>query len=68
MLSSKLFPWQKNEKKSTILKNENNEKLIQELRFEGINDSNILSAIRMGPRELFTEKLKSPSDSSLLCP
>ena len=56
MFSSKLFPWQKNKKKSTILKNEKNEELIQELRFEGITDSKILSAIRMVPRELFTEK------------
>ena len=56
MLSSKLFPWQKNKKKHSIYKNEKNEKLIQELRFEGIADSKILSAIRMVPRELFTEK------------
>ena len=57
MQSLKLFPWQKNKKKSTILKNEKNEELIQELRFEGIIDEKILSAIRMVPRELFTEKL-----------
>lgn len=66
MLSSKLFPWQKNEKKSTILKNKNNEKLIQELRFEGINDSNILSAIRVIPRELFTEKLNEAYENKAL--
>ena len=56
MLYSKLFPWQKNKKKHTACKNEKNEELIQELRFEGITDSKILSAIRMVPRELFTEK------------
>ena len=56
MFSSKLFPWQKNKKKRSIYKNEKNEELIQELRFEGITDSKILSAIRMVPRELFTEK------------
>ena len=56
MLYSKLFPWQKNKKKRSIYKNEKNEKLIQELKFEGITDSKILSAIRMVPRELFTEK------------
>jgi protein-L-isoaspartate(D-aspartate) O-methyltransferase len=57
MLSSKLFPWQKNKKKRTIYKNEKNEELIQELRSEGIADEKILTAIRMVPRELFTEKL-----------
>jgi len=57
MLSSKLFPWQKDKKKRTIYKNEKNEELIQELRSEGIADEKILTAIRMVPRELFTEKL-----------
>ena len=57
MLSSKLFPWQKDKKKCTIYKNEKNEELIQELRSEGIADEKILTAIRMVPRELFTEKL-----------
>ena len=38
MLYSKLFPWQKNKKKHSIYKNEKNEELIQELRFEGITD------------------------------
>ena len=66
MLSSKLFFWQKNKKKPTILKNENNEKLIQELRFEGITDSKILSAIRMVPRELFTEKLNEAYENKAL--
>jgi len=55
MLSSKLFPWQKNKKKRTIYKNEKNEELIQELRSEGIADEKILTAIRTVPRELFTE-------------
>ena len=57
MLYSKLFPWQKNKKKHTACKNEKNEELIQELRFEGITDEKILTAIRMVPRELFTENL-----------
>jgi len=56
MLSLKLFPWQKNKKKSTILKNEKNEELIQELRFEGMTDEKILSAIKKVPRELFVEQ------------
>ena len=57
MLYSKLFPWQKDKKKSTIYKNEKNEELIQELRSEGIADEKILTAIRTVPRELFTENL-----------
>ena len=57
MLSSKLFPWQKNKKKRTIYKNEKNEELIQELRSEGITDEKILTAIRTVPRELFTKNL-----------
>ena len=61
MLSSKLFPWQKNKKRHTIFKNEKNEELIQELKSEGITDEKILTAIRMVPRELFTEKLDSNS-------
>ena len=66
MLSSKLFPWQKNKKKHTIFKNEKNEELIQELRFEGIIDEKILSAIRMVPRELFTEKLDEAYENKAL--
>ena len=66
MLSSKLFPWQKNKKKRTIYKNEKNEELIQELRFEGIIDEKILSAIRMVPRELFTEKLDEAYENKAL--
>ena len=66
MLYSKLFPWQKDKKKSTIYKNEKNEKLIQELKFEGITDSKILSAIRMVPRELFTEKLDEAYENKAL--
>ena len=46
MLSSKLFPWQKDKKKRTIYKNEKNEELIQELRSEGIADEKILTAIQ----------------------
>ena len=66
MLSSKLFPWQKNKKKHSIYKNEKNEELIQELRFEGIIDEKILSAIRMVPRNLFTEKLDEAYENKAL--
>ena len=66
MLSSKLFPWQKNKKKHTIYKNEKNEELIQELRSEGIADEKILTAIRMVPRELFTEKLDEAYENKAL--
>jgi len=66
MLSSKLFPWQKNKKKRTIYKNEKNEELIQELRSEGIADEKILTAIRMVPRELFTEKLDEAYENKAL--
>ena len=66
MLSSKLFPWQKNKKKHTIYKNEKNEELIQELRSEGIADEKILTAIRMIPRELFTEKLDEAYENKAL--
>ena len=43
-----------------------NEELIQELRFEGIIDEKILSAIRMVPRELFTEKLDEAYENKAL--
>ena len=66
MQSLKLFPWQKNKKKHTACKNEKNEELIQELRFEGIADEKILSAIRMVPRELFTEKLDEAYENKAL--
>ena len=66
MLSSKLFPWQKNKKKHTIYKNEKNEELIQELRSEGIADEKILTAIRAVPRELFTEKLDEAYENKAL--
>ena len=66
MLSSKLFPWQKNRKKHTIYKNEKNEELIQELRSEGITDEKILKAIRMVPRELFTENLNEAYENKAL--
>ena len=66
MLSSKLFPWQKNKKKSTVYNNEKNEELIQELRSEGIADEKILTAIRMVPRELFTEKLDEAYEDKAL--
>ena len=66
MLSSKLFPWQKDKKKRTIYKNEKNEELIQELRSEGIADEKILTAIRAVPRELFTEKLDEAYENKAL--
>jgi protein-L-isoaspartate(D-aspartate) O-methyltransferase len=66
MLSSKLFPWKKNKKKRTIYKNEKNEELIQELRFEGITDEKILSSIRIIPRELFAEKLDEAYENKAL--
>ena len=66
MLSSKLFPWQKNKKKHTIYKNEKNEELIQELRSEGITDEKILTAIGMVPRELFTENLDEAYENKAL--
>jgi protein-L-isoaspartate(D-aspartate) O-methyltransferase len=66
MLSSKLFPWQKNKKKNTIYKNEKNEELIQELRSEGMADEKILTAIRVVPRELFTEKLDEAYENKAL--
>ena len=66
MLSSKLFPWQKNKKNYTIYKNEKNEELIQELRSEGITDEKILTAIRIVPRELFTEKLDEAYENKAL--
>ena len=66
MLSSKLFPWQKNKKKRAIYKNEKNEELIQELRSEGITDEKNLTAIRMVPRELFTEKLDEAYENKAL--
>ena len=49
-----------------MYKNEKNEELIQELRLEGITDSKILSAIRMVPRELFTEKLNEAYENKAL--
>ena len=66
MLYSKLFPWQKNKKKCTIYKNEKNEELIQELRSEGITDEKVLTAIRIVPRELFTEKLDEAYENKAL--
>ena len=55
MLFSGLFPWLKNKKKSTYLKNQKNDELIFELKVEGITDEKILSAIKKVPRELFVE-------------
>jgi len=66
MFSSNLFSWQKKKKKHTVDKNEKNEELIQELRFEGITDEKILSSIRIVPRELFTEKLDGAYENKAL--
>jgi len=66
MLSSKLFPWQKNKKNIQYIKMKKNEELIQELRSEGIADEKILTAIRMVPRELFTEKLDEAYENKAL--
>ena len=56
MLFSGLFPWLENKKKSTYLKNQKNDKLIFELKVEGIVDKKILSAIKKVPRELFVKQ------------
>ena len=56
MLFSGLFPWLENKKKSTYLKNQKNDKLIFELKVEGIVDKKILSVIKKVPRELFVEQ------------
>ncbi len=56
MLFSGLFPWLENKKKSTYLKNQKNDELIDELKIEGITDKKILSSIKKVPRELFVEE------------
>jgi len=66
MFSELFHSLKKNKKKPTILKNEKNEELIQELRSEGITDEKILSAIRMVPRELFTENLDEAYENKAL--
>ena len=66
MFSELFHSLKKNKKKPTILKNEKNEQLIQELRFEGITDEKILSAIRIVPRELFTENLDEAYENKAL--
>ena len=66
MFSELFHSLKKNKKKPTILKNEKNEQLIQELRFEGIIDEKILSAIRIVPRELFTENLDEAYENKAL--
>ena len=45
--------------KERIFFNKNNDDLVEELREKGINDKNILSAIKKVPRELFVNKLSS---------
>ena len=49
----------KNSIKERIFFNKNNDDLVEELREKGINDKNILSAIKKVPRELFVNKLSS---------
>ena len=66
MFSELFHSLKKNKKKPTILKNEKNEELIQELRSEGITDEKILSAIRMVSRELFTENLDEAYENKAL--
>ena len=48
-----LFPWKKKEK---IFYNKNNNDLIKELKEKGINNPNILNAIKKIPRELFVNE------------
>ncbi len=50
------FPWKKNSKKEEIFFNKNNDNLIEELKEKGI-DKNILNAIKMVPRKLFTKEI-----------
>ena len=56
MIFSRLFSWLENKKKFNYLKNQKNDKLIFELKVEGIVDKKILSAIKKVPRELFVEQ------------
>ena len=51
-----LFPWQKKQIGKQLRLNKNNEALIEELKIEGITESNILSAIKKVPREIFVEQ------------
>ena len=51
-----LFPWQKNRIEKLLKLNKDNEALIEELKFEGITESNILSAIKKVPREIFVKQ------------
>ena len=51
-----LFSWQKNKIRKSPRHNRNNEDLIEELKIEGIEEHNILCAIKKVPRELFVEK------------
>ena len=56
MLFPGLLPWLENKKKSTYSQNQKNDKLIFELKVEGIVNKKILSAIKKVPRELFVEQ------------
>ena len=55
----------KNKKEPKIFQNQKNEKLIQELRLDGVNEK-ILSAIREVPRELFTENIVEAYENKAL--
>ena len=57
MLFSEIFTWLENKKKITSFEKQKNDKLIFELRVEGIVDERILSAIKKVPRELFVKKI-----------
>ena len=51
-----MFEWLINQTEKKFLLNKNNEFLIEELKAAGIEDNNILDAIKKVPRELFVKK------------
>ena len=50
------FPWQKEQIKKSNRLNRDNKILIEELKKQGIAQSNILHAMEKVPRELFVKK------------
>ena len=54
-----LFSWKKNKINNKIFFNKNNNDLLRELRVNGIADSDILSAIKKVPRELFVNEISN---------
>ena len=50
------FPWKKNKKKEKIFFNKSNNDLIKELKEKGVDNLNILNAIKKVPRELFVNE------------